>query len=123
MIFVKKHRLALLLVAFLIIAGIILLIYFLFFRVPMETLSFAESDKRLVNPARGFYVQFDSDHADKMQKLRAKGITLVLIAFDLKDFTNQPISKEKLQKLSDVLQNAHKCGLQVILREIGRAHV
>ncbi len=113
----RKYRLAPpILIVFLIVAGIILLIYFIFFRVPMKTLCFAENNKTLVNPGRGFYVQFDADHTDKMQKLRAKGITLALVAFDIKDFTHQAISVEKLKELSAALQNAEKNGLQVILR-------
>ncbi|MEI6131938.1 MAG: DUF4832 domain-containing protein [Bacillota bacterium] len=87
----------------------------------MKTYNLSPSQNTIVNPARGFYVQFDSadtEHsgAVKMSELRNNGITLAMIGFDLKDFVTSDISVKKLAELDTALARAKKYGLKVVFR-------
>ena len=109
------------LILILLIIAIIVLFVLNLLSVPMKTLTFETSDKTILNPSRGFYVQYDSAYTEnpaeiKMSDLRNHGISLAMIAFDIKDFRDSPISPEKLQELDSALQNAKKFGLKVIFR-------
>lgn len=99
-----------------ILAAVLAFIYFNFIVIPTVRVSFGESEKPLNNPSRGFYVQFDSSDVEDMDQLYQNGINLALITFDIKDFNNRDISREKLSELDNALQKAKDDGLQVIFR-------
>jgi len=87
----------------------------------MKTITYQDSDKELMNPARGFYVQFDSADTEKsakikMSEMRKKGMTLAMIGFDIKDYVNMRIGVAKLSELEFALHKAKSYGLKVILR-------
>ncbi|KAF0224601.1 MAG: hypothetical protein FD179_1459 [Erysipelotrichaceae bacterium] len=87
-----------------------------FFRVPYTTLMYKESDAVISNPSRGFYVQFDTAHLDKIDELRNSGITLVFLAYDIKEFVDSNISQVKLDELSNAFEIVRTNGLKVIFR-------
>ncbi len=87
-----------------------------FFRVPYTTLTYTESDEIITNPSRGFYVQFDSGHLQKLYELDGSGITLVLLAYDIQDFTDRDLSQAKLDELSLAFDAIRAHGLKVIFR-------
>jgi len=87
-----------------------------FFRIPYTTVLYQESDKIIINPARGFYVQFDTAHLDKIDELSSSGITLVLLTYDLKEFVESPLSQGKLDELTNAFEIVKANGLKVIFR-------
>lgn len=91
-------------------------VIFFFTYIPTEKLEFSENGDGLLNPARGFYVQFDTARTAKMSTLRESGVTLALLTFDLRDFTGRDISEEKLAELRAALLIARQNGLMVIFR-------
>ncbi len=90
--------------------------YALYIHIPVTTLNYEESDTVLINPSRGFYVQFDTGHLKGIESLRDKGITLVLLAFDIAEFVDTDISRAKLEELSLALDAVRANGLKAILR-------
>lgn len=81
-----------------------------------DTINFSESKEVLINPARGFFVLCYTDEAENLSYLRRKGITLVLLEFDIKDYIASQISDKKLQELHKALEIAKNNGLKVIFR-------
>lgn len=82
----------------------------------METLEFQVSDEILENPSRGFYIQVDSDDADKFEELREEGIRLTLLAFEIGEFKDTIMSDDKLEELSYALGMARNNRIKVIFR-------
>jgi hypothetical protein len=87
-----------------------------FFHVPITTQSYTPSDDLFPNPGRGFYVQFDTADLDRIDELADSRITLVLLAYDLVEFTDQPIAQTKLDELSRAFSQIRNHGLMVIFR-------
>lgn len=87
-----------------------------FFYVPYKTINLKESNAIITNPSRGFYVQFDSSNLDGLNELNDKGVTLVLLAYDLNQFVDSEISLEKLDELSYAFSTIKAHGLKVIFR-------
>jgi len=87
-----------------------------FYHVPYTTLNYEESNEIIANPSRGFYVQFDTAHLDKIGELEDQGITLVLLAYDLKDYVDQDLSQAKLDELSRAFDTLKAHGLKAIFR-------
>ena len=87
-----------------------------FFHVPYTTLTYKESDEVITNPSRGFYVQFDSGHLQQLYELDDSGITLVLLAYNIQDFTDHDLSQAKLDELSLAFDAIRAHGLKVIFR-------
>jgi hypothetical protein len=87
-----------------------------FLAIPQVKLTFNESDKKLINPSRGFYVQFDTGHLEGINELQNEGVSLVFLAYDLIDFVDNDLSNEKLSELDLALKTAKDNGLKVIFR-------
>ena len=85
-------------------------------QVPYTTRTYVPSDEVFPNPGRGFYVQKDSADLDELNELSDQGITLVLLAYDLKDFVDQDISDEKLGELDQAFAQLERAGFKVIFR-------
>src|SRR4051812_43169033 len=63
------------------------------------TIRYRESTQPFPNPERGFYAPRVSHRIGRLDGLRQRGITLVLIEADLKTFKEREISQEKLDEL------------------------
>lgn len=87
-----------------------------FFHVPITTQTYTPTQDQFANPGRGFYVQFDSADLDGIEELADSRITLVLLAYDLADYTDQPIAQAKLDELSRAFSQLRNHGLMVIFR-------
>lgn len=87
-----------------------------FFYIPYQTIEFEESDRIIVNPSRGFYVQFDSGNLDRLNELSDLGVSLVFLAYDLNEFVDKEISQEKLDELTNAFIMIRAQGLKTIFR-------
>lgn len=79
---------------------------------------FGESDRRLDNPDRGFYIQVDTGRPENIQKAaEEEDVRLILLAFDLKDCAQEEeIPEEKLEELRTALRTAGEAHVSVIFR-------
>ncbi|MBH1941522.1 DUF4832 domain-containing protein [Mobilitalea sibirica] len=102
-------------IALVIVLFIFGLMYMILYAKKIKLL-FTESQEALTNPARGFYIQFDSSRISKLETLRKEGITLALMGYDIKDYVREPISLEKLEELRQALETAKEYGIKVIFR-------
>jgi hypothetical protein len=83
----------------------------------LRVLSFEEDEENVfANPERGWYKSFFSDHLVGLQKLRAQGISIIMIKVNLKDYTESSIDEKKLTEISRAFDKARYYGLQVIFR-------
>ena len=73
------------------------------------------SDRALRNPGRGFYIQVDSARAGRLPDL-ADQVRVVLLAFDIRDYTDGPLPQAKLDELDDALRAADQAHLGVVFR-------
>ena len=64
---------------------------------------FPVGEKSVTNPDRGFYIQNKSDRPDKIEK-RLEEANLLLLAYDIYDYRDCPISDEKLRELETFLE-------------------
>ena len=80
------------------------------------TYTFSESREVLNNPFQGMYMQKETDHPEKLEDLPKEGVGLVLLAYNLNHFQEEPLSGEKLKELRTALLTARKLRLQVIFR-------
>lgn len=104
----RKYRFVLVIVWILLCLGM--------FKASARTLVFNESKEAIVNPARGFYVQFDAENTSNVDTLRKDGITLVLLAYDIDYFVNKKLGNTKLSELREALKDIRENGLKVIFR-------
>src|SRR5262249_11118407 len=77
---------------------------------------FAASLETFPNPERGFYAPRMSNRVSGLDGLRKRGITLLLLEVDLRDFKERDLSREKLDELRRALSAARRAGLKVIFR-------
>lgn len=77
---------------------------------------FAASLETFPNPERGFYAPRMSHRVSGLDGLRKRGITLLLLEMDLRDFKERDLSREKLDELRQALRAARRVGLKVIFR-------
>lgn len=77
---------------------------------------FSSHNRTIVNPARGFYTQINYKEVERIAEVKESGHSLVLVTMGLRDQIGQPIPEEKLQKLSDLLEEARKQEVMVIFR-------
>ncbi|WP_074312683.1 DUF4832 domain-containing protein [Singulisphaera sp. GP187] len=77
---------------------------------------YRESRTAIANPERGFYAPRMSERMDGLEGLRARGITLLLVEMDLRDFKDRELSPEKLAELRLAFSKARENGLKVIFR-------
>ncbi|MEK6266350.1 MAG: DUF4874 domain-containing protein [Clostridium sp.] len=100
-----------LLLVIVIICGTILYLY-----IPKSTLVFKESNKEVLNPGRGFYVQINSNEEERFEQLKNENIKIALVAYDIEDFLNTKITEKKLKELEIVLKEARKYDMQIVFR-------
>lgn len=79
-------------------------------------MKFTHADRILRNPSRGFYIQLDSSKVSKIEKIKEQDVRLVLVAFDLADYRDTKIPKEKLEELNSMLQALRENGIKAIVR-------
>ena len=82
----------------------------------VRVVNFAESKEAIANPERGFYAPQMTHRIGGLEGLRARGITLVLVEMDLRDFKEREITPEKLDELRRAFAAAREHGLKVIFR-------
>jgi hypothetical protein len=82
----------------------------------VKEVRFREGRVAIANPERGFYASRMSDRMGGLGGLRARGITLVLVEMDLRDFKDREIGPGKLDELRRALAAARQDGLKVIFR-------
>lgn len=73
------------------------------------------STRTLENPGRGFYIQVDSARTDKIPDL-ARQVRVILLAFDIGEYTDAPLPRDKLAELDDALRAADQAHLSVVFR-------
>lgn len=88
----------------------------LYLYIPKSTLTFKESNKELINPGRGFYVQINSNEEERFEELKNENVKIALVAYDIEDYINTKISDEKLKELQIVLNEARVYDMQIIFR-------
>ena len=84
-------------------------------KVKEESRLYEVGSKLVNNPDRGFYVQADVGEKEKIEKYREQ-VRLFLLAFDLYEYRNQEIPKEKLGELSSFLEEARQKNVKCIFR-------
>lgn len=77
---------------------------------------YKESLEAIANPERGFYAPRMSKRMGTLDGLRDRGITLVLVEADLRDFKDRDLSEAKLDELRAAFALARNSGLKVIFR-------
>ena len=77
---------------------------------------YRESTQSFPNPERGFYAPRMSHRIGRLDGLRQRGITLVLIEADLKAFKERDISQEKLDELRRAFAAVRQNGMKTIVR-------
>lgn len=91
-------------------------IMFFLFKTSTDTIEFKESQDLLINPARGFYVQYTTENEEYFSTLRDDGITVMLLAYDIHDFVDSPLSDEKLLELKNALEIAKQNAIKIVFR-------
>lgn len=79
-----------------------------------EKVTLEESGRVLDNSGRGYYIQVDSAKYGRIAELSE--VRLIFLAFDIKAFTNGPISDEKTEELERALTAAKESGKAVVFR-------
>ncbi len=77
---------------------------------------YRESSQSLPNPERGFYAPRMSHRMGRLNGLRERGITLLLVEVNLKAFKERNLSPEKLAEVGQAFAAARQHGLKVIVR-------
>jgi phage-related protein len=77
---------------------------------------YREGREAFANPDRGFYAASMSHRVSRLEGLRGRGITLLLVEMDLRDFKDREIGPEKLAELRQAFSRARENGLKVIFR-------
>lgn len=76
---------------------------------------FAESDRWLDNPDRGFYIQVKSSRPGRIADA-AKEVRVILLSFDIEEYAQTALPKEKLEELKVALDTAAKERTAVVFR-------
>jgi Domain of unknown function (DUF4832)/Domain of unknown function (DUF4874) len=77
---------------------------------------YRESTKAFPNPERGFYAPRMSNRMSRLDSLRERGITLLLVEIDLKAFKERDLTPEKLEEVQGAFAAVRRHGLKVIVR-------
>ena len=110
----KRDKVIIIMVLFILLW--LFLAWYTLIYIPKKEITFTESKATLHNPARGFYVQFDSADTVDMKELRENGITTALVGFNIRNYVDCAISSDKLDELRNALETARENGIKVILR-------
>lgn len=77
--------------------------------------TFEESDRSIANPDRGFYIQVKSSHPERISDI-AEDVRVTLLSFDIEEYTEGELPKEKLEELRIALETAKKERVAVVFR-------
>ncbi len=77
---------------------------------------YRESSQNFPNPERGFYAPRMSHRIGRLDGLRQRGITLLLVEVDLKAFKERDLTPEKLDEVRRSFAAARENGLKTIVR-------
>jgi hypothetical protein len=77
---------------------------------------YRESGGTFPNPERGFYAPRMSDRMGRLEDLRGRGITLLLVEIDLKAFKDRELTPEKLDEVRAAFAAVRRHGLKAIVR-------
>jgi hypothetical protein len=77
---------------------------------------YRESSRTFPNPERGFYAPRMSHRIGRLDGLRQRGITLLLVEVDLKAFKERDLSPEKLDEVRRAFAAVRQNGLKAIVR-------
>lgn len=80
-----------------------------------ERWTFKESDRRIANPDRGFYIQVKSSRPDKIPEIAGE-VRVILLSFDIEDFADEELPAEKLGELRTALETAGREHVAVVFR-------
>ncbi|WP_158633730.1 DUF4832 domain-containing protein [Tautonia sociabilis] len=83
---------------------------------PRREIRFGEDLRDFPNPERGFYAPRMSDRMDRLDDLRERTITLLLIEIDLRDFKDRDLSPERLDEVRAAFDACRSHGLKAIVR-------
>jgi Domain of unknown function (DUF4832)/Domain of unknown function (DUF4874) len=83
---------------------------------PWREIRYRESSQNFPNPERGFYAPRTSHRIGRLDGLRQRGITLLLIEVDLKAFKERDLTTEKLDEVRRAFAAARQNGLKTIVR-------
>src|ERR1700729_675535 len=72
---------------------------------------YRESSQAFPNPERGFYAPRMSNRMGRLDGLRERGITLLLVEVDIKAFKERDLTPEKLDELQQAFAAARRHGL------------
>lgn len=75
-----------------------------------------ESSRTFPNPERGFYAPRMSHRIGRLDGLRERGITLLLVEVDLKSFKERDLTPEKLDEVRRMFAAVRQNGLKAIVR-------
>lgn len=97
------------------IIGVIL---FTFYTVGVNQMKkqYTKQKEDLRNPSRGFYVQIKSSKPGRVEELHEEGYRLVLVAYDIAEYTDDRIDDKKLKELDDVLDEIRNHHMKAIVR-------
>ena len=77
---------------------------------------FQESREIFPNPERGFYSPVKTGRIKNLDGLRQRGISLLFVETDLREFKERDLSPEKLTEIREAFAAARRSGLKVIFR-------
>jgi hypothetical protein len=107
-------------------SGLILLMAAMALCLPLRaqmTANYYPSDDVIVNPERGFYVQYESLNGsilltkESLVNLReSKGMTLILMMYYLPEFIDSPISDKALANIQTNFDTMRSAGVKCVLR-------
>ena len=109
----SKKRMWLLIILIIIIILLFAVYYFLFRPV---IITYSESDSKLDNPERGFYIQISSSEKERLEMLGQDNVRLTLLAFSTRRFPDTELDERKLNDLKECLIEAKKNHIKIIFR-------
>jgi hypothetical protein len=77
---------------------------------------YRESSRAFPNPERGFYAPRMSNRMTRLDGLRERGMTLLLVEVDLKAFKERDLTPEKLDEVQGAFAAVRRHGLKAIIR-------
>jgi hypothetical protein len=78
--------------------------------------TFTPTTEIFPNPERGFYAQRRHDRVEGLESLRERGITLLLVTFDLREFRDRDLTDGKLAELSQAFAAIRRQGFKALFR-------
>ncbi len=76
---------------------------------------FQETDRRLENPNRGFYIQVNSRNYERIPDI-AKEVRIILLTFNIGEYLSEDLPEEKLAELENALRTAKDSHVAVVFR-------